>query len=290
MDYVFFGCGLVIASLSFSTGATAQSFSAETEFWLQQVIPSGAKDDGVSCANGGTELCSTASGGGVYAGGLVTFENDHQIYLDFTYDEHGETHSTPSSRNDNARYHGFGLHYSLGSEQAPWGLFATWADANNHADDEHGGPLFGIGAEKAWGNTFVQGGYMHMAGDGLDPDHDGIEDMAYMNIGHSHALFNGLLVGNLAAGFGDFEESSDHDDGEWLQLGLRYQQPISDNWGWFIGYQGDFVRVGREFIDEQATFHSVLFGLNLSFGNKSRSRFKTPNFRAPIVNAGELNS
>ncbi|WP_158980330.1 hypothetical protein [Parasedimentitalea maritima] len=280
----------ILVLLTLSTPITAQSFSAETDIWLQKVNPAGAMDDGESCDSGGTELCASASGGGVYAGGLVSFENGNQLYLDFTYDEHGETHSNPSSRNDNARYHGYGLHYSLGNPKSPWGIFATWANANNNADDEHGGPLFGFGAEKAWGNTFVQAGYMHMADDGLDPDHDGIEDMTYMNIGHSRPLFKGLLTGNLAAGFGDFEESSDHDDGEWIQFGLRYQQPISERLDWFIGYQGDFVRVGRTLIDEQATFHSVYFGLSLSFGNKTRSRFKTPNFRAPIVNAGEMNS
>ena len=283
-------CSATLCALSLATAAQAQSFHATADVWMQTVNPSGGIEGPETCNNGGTELCATSGGSGVYVGSGMTFENGHQVFLDFTYDEHEETNAYTPSRNDDARYHGLGLHYTMGSEHAPWGLFATWVDANNHADGDQGGPLYGLGAEKAWGNTSVQLGYMHMADDGLDRDHDGVEDMAYVNLSHSRALFKGEFTGNLAVGFGDFEESSDEDDGEWLQLGLRYQQPISDKLDWFVAYQGDFVRVGRTRIDEQATFNTLKFGLSLSLGNKKRSRFKTPNFRTPIVNAGEMNS
>lgn len=128
-----------------------------------------------------------------------------------------------------------------------------------------------------------------MKDDGTAYDQDGIEDLSYINAGHRWAFGQGELSVNLALGAGDFEESLDEDRGEWVQAGLRYEAPLGKRFKWFTEYQGDFVKVGRTYETNKVIFHTVKFGLSIPLGQASNAPFRTPNFRAPIANAGEMN-
>jgi hypothetical protein len=282
----------IITTLCFTAAAAsaqAQSFSGTAEAWAQWVGVTNALDDGYSCDAGGYEFCSNTYGGGAYLGGLAEFANGTSFYLDLTYDQHQESNNIPENRDDSARYAGIGAHFIFGPEEAPWGVFATYIEASNHADSDVAVPLRGLGVEKSWGPGFVQAGYMHRRDLSATVSEDGITYLGYLAGGYTWTLGEGELALNAALGTGDFDERGSRDKGEWVQAGLRYEAPLSGRATWFVGYQGDFVRVEETGNNEQALFHAVKAGISIPFGGSKKSPFRTPNFRAPITNAGEMN-
>ncbi len=292
----------MVLPLISATAIQAQSFSGEASAWAQFVQPTNTDRGGDDCEGDSPsdEYCTGVAGAGLYAGALIALPSGGLVYADLNIDGHlASTDDDPARASENARYAGLGLHYIIDDGTDPWGVYATVVRANNHVDtDDTSGVMAGLGAEKYWGTYYVQGGFMLNTADGADTDDigdddiDGMVNFAYLRTGSEWALANGTVDGSLAAGRGK-ATGLDEDAAtmNWVQLAVTYSAPIDDtDLEWFVGYQGDYVD-GVEADNtgfEGTMLNSLQAGITINFGDR-QSPFKTPNFRAPVSNAGELN-
>ncbi|MEO1640300.1 MAG: hypothetical protein AAFU41_13755, partial [Pseudomonadota bacterium] len=168
----------------------------------------------------------------------------------------------------------------------------------NHVDgDDNSGVMVGIGAERRWGNVYLQGGVMTNTTDDAktaaaeSEDIDGVRNLRYIKVGREDTLGNGLLESGLAFGTGRATGAkASAAKINWAQYAVRYSAPITGDFDWFVGYQGDLVdgiEVNHSSF-ESSFLHSFQIGVSFSFGDR-RSPFATPNFRGPITNAAEMN-
>jgi hypothetical protein len=258
----------------------------ELSAWGQWVIPSNGRDDGNSCSNGGSEFCGDVWGVGGYAGFAFPMGADWALLIDGTLDYHEETNDVAADRDHNPLYGGLGAHLLSQNSSTPWGVFGVATSAfQNNADEDGSGLILGGGAEMRFTQFYLQGGALFFADDDDDSDIDTLDNLFFARVGGEHEIGPGMLEGSLAVGFGDFDEDSDDkENGEWVQLAVQYEAPLLESVNWFAGYQGDWVRVD----EEQAFFHAVKLGITIPIGGGNLP-FSTPNFRAPVVNAGEMN-
>lgn len=283
--------GFVAASViaGMSAGAFAEGNSGEVSAMAQYVITADGRDGGTSDCSGGSggDFCDNAAGIGGYLGYYIPTSNGWAIYSDVTLDIHHNTaQSLGSSENEYAVYSGLGIHLIDGSSDNPWGIFGVIANGKSNAEDDPAGIVLGVGAEKRFGDSYIQGGHLVLD---EDDDSDTLNDLTFVKAGHGFVFGNAVLDTSLAYGQGDFDEGPNDDEGKWVQLAIKYQAPINDSLSWFVGYQGDYVKVDRGSDYDKATFHSIQLGVTMPFGAGAKSPFKTPNFRAPLVNADEMN-
>ena len=263
--------------------------AGEIAGWASVVAPTNGLDEGSSCGAGGdTEFCATVFGGGAYAGVQFALTPGWSVIVDGTFDYHDETNSNSASRDDDAVYGALGVH--LVHEYGPYdiGAFGTVIWADNHAEND-GGTIYGGGGEVRRGNVFAQAGGVF----GTEDDSDEIDHLIFLRAGGEYEMGPGLIETSAAFGFGDYDGNTgggvDHDHATWIQWAVQYEAPVPNTRAnWFAGYQGDFVHSDRGPVaNEQALFHTFMLGVKIKL-NGNRLPFKTPNFRAPIVNADEL--
>ena len=265
--------------------------AGEIAGWASVVAPTNGLDGGDSCgAGGGTEFCATVFGGGAYGGVQFAVTPGWSVIVDGTFDYHDETNSSSGSRNDDAVYGALGVH--LVTDYGPYdvGVFGTaiWASAHATSDEIRG--MYGAGAEVRRDNIFLQGGALFST----IVEDENIDHMFFIRGGGEYEVGPGVIEASAAYGFGDFDGSNgggdERDDSDWVQWAIQYEAPIPNTRAnWFAGYQGDFVRVNEPSDDlERAIFHTFMLGVKVKL-NGNRLPFKTPNFRAPIVNADEMN-
>lgn len=280
--------GLALLLLATPAFADIGLLGGETSLWIQGVKATNGIDDGSRCNAGGTEFCASAPGFGAYGGTLFALPNGAQLYGDLTFDFHRETDSDSTSRSHPARYAGLGLHYLFEMAGNPSGAFLTTMIADNHADSDKSGVLLGAGLETMWNDYYVQAGYAHTITPTSSSNIDGPEDFFFAKAGRTFDFAGGELEASLMVGSGDFEDGNPVAPGDFLQIGLRYTAPLGNTkLNWFAGYQGDYVSSsGGSF--EQVFLHTAQIGIEMTFGGQ-RSPFKTPNFRAVMSNAGEIN-
>lgn len=273
-----------------TSGVQAQGASGEFSLGAQGVFVTSDKDSS-SNSHMGEDV------GGVvgYAGVFAPLQGGSGIYGDLTFDYHGSTADNDTGDDeDHAMYGAIGLHYVFDAANPnTWGIFGLVAGGNSNAEDDPAGPVWGLGAEKRFGDVYLQGGYMEHFG--TNDSTDTLEDMWFARVGGERKFANGMLSGSLALGFGDFDEDSgggsNDDDGEWVQISLTYDAPLGNSGiNWYAGYQGDWVSVDEccGIQTEEGFFHSVQLGIKIPFGG-NKTPFKTPNFRVPLTNAGHLN-
>ncbi|MCI2400299.1 hypothetical protein [Aliiroseovarius subalbicans] len=277
-SFIAAGC---LAAFGFgATAVSAQDATGEVSLWLQGNVPSFTLDDGSACDAGGTEFCAFTGGVGGYAAAEVGLANGWTLLGDLTLDFHIE--SDTGTRDEHALYGGVGIHMIDTSAPTTWGMFGVlgFGDA---ASDNDSAPLFlGLGAEALLNDVWVQGGGLLSVSD----QGDGIENLLFVRAGKDFALANGSLSTSAALGIGDFEEGSGVDRGQWVQLSVRYDAPLTDNINWFTAYQGDLVNVVN---NDRTLMHTVQLGISIPLGGGTTTPFSTPNFRAPITYAGEFN-
>lgn len=281
--------------LAGGSGASAQQansgFSAPAgslSVWGQGVLTTNGRDDGLSCDNGGTEFCADVLGYGASANLHLPLAAGWSVITDGLFDYHDETNSISSRRNDDALYYSFGLHLVNDEGAAPWGLFALIASGENHANESDLGTLLGVGFEIQLSAFFIQSGLLTYVGSDVISD-DTLDNVYFIRGGTRLRLADGLLTTSAAVGIGDSDQTVfEYNPGSWVQFAAQYERPITQNINWFIGYQGDYVWVRDSNETEEVVFHAIKAGLKIPFGNYEVP-FDTPNFRAPAVNAGEMN-
>lgn len=303
MKKLYLGCAIaaftgLVGSVAVAADRVDEAFAAPTgiageiSVWGQGVFPTNGLDDGDPCGGGGTEFCGNVWGAGGYAGVQIPVLEGWSLIGDVTLDYHDETNSNSGSRDDDATYAGLGLHIVNDGGAMPWGVFGIVAGGSNHADSNEYSTVWGFGAEVRRDNLFAQGGYLFNT-----EDRDStIDSLYFVRAGGEYAFANGMIEGSAAFGWGDFDGSAggggDDDDGTWVQLALQYEAPIANTGvNWFVGYQGDWVHVDETCCGgdvERAFFHTAKVGLKVPFGGRNLP-FKTPNFRAPLTNADEMN-
>lgn len=275
-----------------------QAVSGELSIWLQGVIPTGTSNDeepdafdAPSCSDeGSSDFCAGVLGLGGYAGVSVPVGNTMSVIADLTIDAHSETDAEASVRADHAFYGAIGVHLVHDAGDTQWGVFGIAAGGMNNEDDDAIGPVFGGGGEVRWHNIFAQAGVLHYFPTDIEGD-DTIETLYFGRAGGELDLGPGMIEASLAVGGGDFDESREENDSAlWVQVAAEYEMPITGYINGFVGYQGDYVRVDDSSADaiDQTFLHTVRAGLTVPFGAEGLA-FKTPNFRAPLSSAGELN-
>lgn len=282
---------LTVAALavSITTSANAQA-SGDVSVWGMGVITSHGKDESDRCDPNG-EFCANVLGWGASASVHTKFSDSYSVSADLFYEFHGDTNADSGDRNDHASYGHLGVHLiNESNPNMPWGGFMFLASGANLADDDSAGPVLGFGAEIMVSDFVIQGGGMWL----LDRSNaeDTLENMAFIGVSHDWQMGNGVLKTGVMLGTGDFEEDTpQYDKGNWGQLSVFYEAPLGNgNMNWFAGYQLDYVDgFGGGNLDK-ALFHAVKIGITIPLGNGGGSKFKTPNFRAPLTAAGEMNS
>lgn len=281
-----------LATFAPAMAAPTSQIGGEFSLWGMGVIPTHGIDDSSACDAGGTEFCSGLVGGyGGQASVYVPLGDTWSFSGDMLTEFHTETNSNANNRDEPAVYTAIGLHFV--NESNPdliWGGFVFGANGSNHADNDVSGPVIGAGVEAELASfKFQVGGLMIV--DPNDAVDDAIGDMIFVGVGRDFAFANGVISAGAMYGFGDFDEDRNgdsNDAGTWAQISLDYEAPLGNTgMNWTAGYQGDFVSVGEPSDVEEAMFHSVKLGISIPFG-AGAGPFSTPNFRAPITNAGEM--
>lgn len=303
MRALFYGCAVAaICGLGTQISAAADygvdvngpssGMAGELSVWGQGVLPTNGLDDGDSCNAGGTEFCGNVLGAGGYAGIEFPVLNGWSLIGDVTFDYHEETNSDPDDRDRAATYAALGAHLVNNSGPVSWGVFGLVAGGDRHAETGNYNTVWGFGAEARRDNLFAQGGYLFNT-----EDKDGtIDSLYFVRGGGEYEFANGMIEASALLGWGDFDGSSgggsDDDESWWTQLALQYEAPIvQTGMNWFVGYQGDWLHVDERCCGgdlEHVFLHTVKVGLTIPLGGGALS-FKTPNFRAPLSNADELN-
>lgn len=275
-----------------------QAVSGEFSLWAQGVLPTNTLSDGFECSDPptDTEFCSGVFGFGGYAGVSVPVSDSWSLLGDLTIDTHWQT-SEDRDADENPFYGGVGLHLVNDAGATKWGVFGLAAGGMNNEDDESVGTVFGGGGEVRWNNVFAQAGIVHYFPTDVSGD-DTIETLYFGRVGGELDLGPGMLEASFAIGGGDFEESrDDNDPALWVQAAAEYEMPLTDYINAFVGYQGDFVRVDDSTgeVDpfdnsgiNRSFFHTIRGGIVIPFGGEPLP-FKTPNLRAPLTSAGEMN-
>ncbi|WP_432474363.1 hypothetical protein [Amphritea sp. HPY] len=277
----------IVAATTLATASIAQAeeYSGEVSIGYQHVFITNEGLDGSD-----DEFDESANGSFVYLGGFKSLDSGAGLYADLTIDHHK---STETDNDDDSEYYSFGLHYIVNAEEHdPWGVFGFYAVGKNNGDDDDAGPVWGLGAEKRFmNNYYLQGGYMEYIGDEDNNDDDTMHDMIFARLGGEKAISRGSLTGSMAVGYGDFDEDSgadEKDNGTWVQFAFTYEAPINETINWYVGYQADWLEVDEPDSEtESGLMNSVQLGIAIPFGD-NKTPFKTPNFRAPLTNAGHL--
>ncbi len=264
----------------------APSVIGEFSLWGQGVIPTNGHDGGNYCDTGAHEFCDNALGFGSYAGVQIALNSGWLMIGDLTFDYHGETDSG-TSIDEPAVYGALGVHFVNDNGAMPWGVFGLLAAGHSLEEDDPFGPTAGIGFEMRKGNHFGQIGALT----GLWDDADEVVDsLFFIRGGGEYAFGSGVLNASAAIGGGDFDGfNSNNDQGTWAQLAVGYEAGLTENINWFAGYQADYVHVQRTVGGwDQALFHTLKLGITIPIGGGDMT-FNTPNFRAPLVSADEMN-
>ncbi len=264
----------------------SRAVGVELSIWGQGVVPVDGLDDGEPCSGLGSEFCAGVFGGGASFAIELPFGARWSVIGDGLYDYHEETDENSNDRKFPAAFRSFGVHVVKETEAISWGAFGVALAARNHADRENTGLILGGGTEVRFDRVFAQAGGLFFVDEGGNI-YDTIEDLYFLRAGGDLPIGPGLFEASAAVGIGDFDEDEQVSDGLWVQATAEYRAPLIGDLNWFLGYQGDFVRLREPGETEQALFHTIKVGLSYAFGGGIT--FQTPNFRAPIVNAGEMN-
>ena len=274
-----------------ATPSISQEIGGEFSVWGMGVIPTGYVSDGDGCDDGSESVCAAVLGWGGSGAVYVPLGQDKSLSFDGMYEFHFETALDVDDRDDSPIYGSVGVHLTDETNpDMPWGGFVFLASGSNNSDNGTAGPVAGLGAEAMVSGFTVQAGGMFLLQTDNNAD-DTLENLYFVGLSKEFALGNGNLTAGAMYGFGDFDEDSDpgdEDPGTWYQVSLDYIAPFGNNgMNWYAGYQGDFLSVDDGAI-ESAMFHSVKIGINIPIGGGA-GPFRTPNFRVPLVNAGEFN-
>ncbi|MEN0001157.1 MAG: hypothetical protein AAF940_09750 [Pseudomonadota bacterium] len=305
------GCAAIaiIATSSFAAHAADpadvdmridQAFSGELSAWVQGILTTNREDlsAGSSVAaecepNTLSDLCGETLGVGIYAA-LFAPVGDFTIIGDLTIDIHGTTNSDEPDDNLSGHYGAVGLHtlYGQGPTQyGGFGVFGAGTTLDQSPQSDEDGALFaGGGLQVVHNNYFVQAGAVF----GLFPDSEvNLDNLFFVRAGGAFEVGPGVFEASGAFGFGDFDgddgDPPQRDDSYWVQATAEYSAPLVDKIDWFARYQGDFLQTSdSNGSRERVLIHTVALGITVPFGG-GRAPVSTPNFRAPIVAADELN-
>ncbi len=278
---------LAATTLACTISNFAVAQDAVAEFYGFALDPSGAIDDGVSCGAGAREFCGDVIGWGGYAGITLDGPAGGSVYADLRFEIHDETNSVEALGDEHGRFISLGLHWiDETNPSRPWGVFGVLAGGTPNASISSFGPTLGLGAEIELGGYQVQGGALVFAGESTD---DVLSDLLFLGVGREYDLGTGVLDWGLMLGTGDFNNSGPTKDGDWVQFEVTYRHRLGTGpYSILAGYQYDFIDVPDPVIPNEAGFHTVKLGISRTFGG-GKGRFETPNFRAPLTTAGDLN-
>lgn len=278
-----------ISLISTSAYAQASNINGEVSAWGQGVLPTFGLEVNEDCAiTGDPELCTNAFGYGVDANINYALGSNLLASVDILHENHGSTNVFEPD--NTASYLSYGVHLTRTTNpDMPWGAFVFGASVSSqNADSDDAGPFIGAGAEIMLSGYTIQAGGLFHQGDLTATDT--LENLYFVGVERGFQLGQGKLTVGGMIGFGDHNESATTDaPGSWVQANIEYRAPLgSSNLEWFVGYQGDFVYVDETGDVDQGLLNSVKLGISMPFG-RGAGPFATPNFRAPLTNAGHLN-
>lgn len=277
----------LLLAASVLSPVTGMAADGTLGLYAMSVRATGSVDDGLACGASSGEFCGDVRGIGAYAGFQRPVGAGRSVYLDFWAEWHEETHSDKTLRNEEGTYGAFGLHFIDETDaDRPWGLFGLLAFGDSNADPASYGPVLGLGGEFEIAGYQVQGGGLFQVG---NKDEGVLENLGFVGVGRQYDLGASSLDWGLILGHGDFNTGPGAQEGDWVQVSLNYTRAMgSSGFEIYAGYQFDYIDIPDPSIPNETELHTLKLGISKSFG-AGPARFKTPNFRAPLTSAGDLN-
>lgn len=265
----------------------AQTTRGQLSIWGQGLLHTHVRDDSEGCDAGAEDFCEDVLGLGGFASIQIPLFDQWSILSDGLVDFHTESDADGSSDQESL-YAGTGLHIIHENGPMPFGVFGVLATGLGNADDDDLGVIGGLGVEIGYHGAFAQAGVLaHLV---HETKVDTIDQLYFIRIGGSVEYGVGRFNGSLAGGTGDFDDDVSEDiPSLWLQIAADYEAPLGNTGlNWFVGYQGDLIKIGESGDIDQALMHTGRIGIRIPFGSRTPT-FSTPNFRAPVAYSTELN-